>query len=435
MASPGIVASPDILAVLKGFDPDVEEILANSGHVALYKMVAESQAWDYKDVEGSLFLLKRRGTPRFRMMVLNKRSTKNFTEDVHSELHFEIHPPYLMYTHGNSLITGVWFYEQDDLQRFGNILMRVKDVAEMPESAAPADMPQPTAPAESQPAARSASDDDDDGFYDKPTRGSANAQNRQLQPAAFLPKPSGTPTESNLANLLRNAKRKQQQGADQMKPAAQQPAGAPPQPIPPSFFSQPQRAAPQPPPTAGPSQPPVPAPAAPQAAPTASTVHLLVPQVLIPGASTATEQQHLASGQKGGALAKLFANAHKPLVTQPPPQQPPPPPPQPQQLGTPPQLHPVPPPHHLAQPPQQSAPPQSAPSQPGPKPAVSSPASQPAARQPPPMPGPAMTAAAGPRSSASASDQERVRRLLTRIAANDELVRLLTVEMRAAGLL
>ncbi|GIL84848.1 hypothetical protein Vretimale_9675 [Volvox reticuliferus] len=416
MASPGIVASPDILAVLKGFDPDVEEILASSGHVALYKMVAESQAWDYKDVEGSLFLLKRRGTPRFRMMVLNKRSTKNFTEDVHSELHFEIHPPYLMYTHGNSLITGVWFYEQDDLQRFGNILMRVKDVAETPEPAAPADMPEPTVPAESLPAARSPSDDDDNGFYDKPVRGAANAQNRQLQPAAFLPKPSSTPTESNLANLLRNAKRKQQQGAEQMKPAAQQPVAVPPPPIPPSFFSQPQRAAPQPPPTAGPSQPPVPAPAAPQAAPTASSVNLFAPHVLIPSASNATEQQHPTSEQKGGALAKLFANAHKPLATQPPPQQ----------LGTPPQQHSVPPPPHLTQPLQQSAQPQ---------PAAAFTPSQPTARQPPPMPGPAMTAAAGPRNTANASDQERVRRLLTRIAANDEIVRLLAVEMRAAGLL
>ncbi|EFJ47163.1 hypothetical protein VOLCADRAFT_61625, partial [Volvox carteri f. nagariensis] len=125
MVSPGVVPNPDVLAVLRGFDPDVEEVLASSGHVSLYTMAVESQQWTRKDVEGSLFLLKRRGTPRFRMMVLNKLSTENYVEDIHGGLDFELNPPYLMYTHGNAEIIGVWFYEQEDLHRVENVLMRI----------------------------------------------------------------------------------------------------------------------------------------------------------------------------------------------------------------------------------------------------------------------------------------------------------------------
>jgi hypothetical protein len=104
-----------------------------------------------KNIEGSLFLIKRRTQPRFQMLVLNKLSTgvcvvppqhqracamqpamlaaraivaarvarqsintlvhvlcgaDNYTEPIHGGLELETNPPYLMYTHGDEEVGG-----------------------------------------------------------------------------------------------------------------------------------------------------------------------------------------------------------------------------------------------------------------------------------------------------------------------------------------
>ena len=155
------------LQILRRMDADVDDVLATAAHVCLYYMHVDTQQWvrwsimpsrsfrseachlrsqARKNVEGSLFLLKRRTEPRFKMMVLNKLSTgafawpsmrhsfhvqlhsaptpypcilfirgfsmphmtkppllsENYVENIHAGLDFEINAPYLMYTHGNS---------------------------------------------------------------------------------------------------------------------------------------------------------------------------------------------------------------------------------------------------------------------------------------------------------------------------------------------
>jgi mRNA-decapping enzyme 1B len=114
------------LKILQRVDPEVDEVLATAGHVCLYYMHVTSQQWTRKNVEGSLFLLKRKSQPRFQMMVLNKLATENYIETIHGSFDFEVNAPYLMYTHGNSEIHGIWFYDEDDLHRLSTLLNRVK---------------------------------------------------------------------------------------------------------------------------------------------------------------------------------------------------------------------------------------------------------------------------------------------------------------------
>eukprot|EP00878_Enallax_costatus_P014277 GHUV01014934.1.p1 GENE.GHUV01014934.1~~GHUV01014934.1.p1 ORF type:complete len:123 (+),score=13.23 GHUV01014934.1:130-498(+) len=89
------------LTVLRRIDSNIEEVLASASAVCLYRMSVEDQQWQRKNIEGSLFLIKRRTQPRFQMLVLNKLSTDNYVENVHGGLEMESNPPYLMYTHGN----------------------------------------------------------------------------------------------------------------------------------------------------------------------------------------------------------------------------------------------------------------------------------------------------------------------------------------------
>ena len=50
-----------------------------------------------KNVEGSLFVVKRRTVPRFEFVVLNRLSVENCREDLLGEFEFELSPPYLLY--------------------------------------------------------------------------------------------------------------------------------------------------------------------------------------------------------------------------------------------------------------------------------------------------------------------------------------------------
>ncbi|PNH05971.1 mRNA-decapping enzyme-like protein [Tetrabaena socialis] len=404
--SPGVVAG-DVLATLRRFDGDVEEVLASSGHVSLYNMSVDAQQWQRKNVEGSLFLIKRRSAPRFRMMVLNKMSTENYVEDIHGGLDFELNPPYLMYTHGNSEIMGVWFYEQEDMTRIEEVLKRIKQHSQAPvPPASPA--ARPAAPVRS-----AGGNGDDDAFWDKGTTPASAAaaqqrlQQQQQQQQLLLAAqqrqvPNAGPAEasSNLANLLRNAQLKQQH-QQVVDPSQAQMTGGP---LPPSFFAQqhqqPQHQHQQHQHQQQPLQrpfiqapPPTPA-AAPLAAASPHAKHAGAYPPAQPQSPMPPPQPLLAppAPPAGGALAKLFANAHKAAP---------------------------PPPAAVLQPP----PPVQAPAPPPPALAPQLPAAAAAAAPPPPA------------ASNGIPDEERVRRLLGRMATNEALLKLLAVEMRAVGLL
>lgn len=245
------------LTVLRRIDPDVEEVLATAGHVCLYHMSVDTQQWARKNVEGSLFVLKRRSQPRFQMMVLNKLCTENYTEAVHGGLEFEVNGPYLMYTHGNSEIHGIWFYEREDLERVSGLLTRLLHTLPKPEYGA-------GGPAVVEPTAA-----DDGSFWDKPRPTAATAKSPALLPFGSIKPGVETPststsfsvpdsilngdTPSNLANLLRKAHAQTQNPVPERAPspfAIPQPAPSPhpvldaqseggPALLPPSFFNKP----------------------------------------------------------------------------------------------------------------------------------------------------------------------------------------------------
>ncbi|KAL4854030.1 Proteasome subunit alpha type-6 [Chlorella vulgaris] len=137
--------------VLKRIDDQVDELLATAGHVALYNFDIPTKCWSRKDVEGSLFLVKRRCQPRFQLMILNKKSavgTDNFVEEVHGGFQCEVQKPYVLYRNrinevqragafavvehllsvSNALslqVVGIWFYDDADCDRISALLHRI----------------------------------------------------------------------------------------------------------------------------------------------------------------------------------------------------------------------------------------------------------------------------------------------------------------------
>ncbi|KAK4375881.1 hypothetical protein RND71_006558 [Anisodus tanguticus] len=113
------------LTVLQRIDPFIEEILITAAHVTLYEFNIDNSQWSRKDVEGSLFVVKRSSQPRFQFIVMNRRNTDNLVEDLLGDFEYEIQVPYLLYRNSTQEVNGIWFYNQRECEEVANLFDRI----------------------------------------------------------------------------------------------------------------------------------------------------------------------------------------------------------------------------------------------------------------------------------------------------------------------
>lgn len=113
------------LTVLKRIDPCVEDILFTAAHVTFYEFNTEQSQWSRKDVEGSLFVVKRNTQPRFQFIVMNRRNTENLVENLLGDFEYEVQVPYLLYRNAAQEVNGIWFYERRDCEDISNLFNRI----------------------------------------------------------------------------------------------------------------------------------------------------------------------------------------------------------------------------------------------------------------------------------------------------------------------
>ena len=123
------------LNVIQRLDAQVEQVIATAGHVALYDFDVGTSEWSRKDVEGTLFLVKRRGSPRFRFVILNKKGADNYWEEVGGGFTCEMQPPYVLYKNSNGEVVGIWFYEKEECEKFANLFQKIVSTFAAPEDA------------------------------------------------------------------------------------------------------------------------------------------------------------------------------------------------------------------------------------------------------------------------------------------------------------
>ncbi|XVF69217.1 hypothetical protein PTKIN_Ptkin11bG0063100 [Pterospermum kingtungense] len=113
------------LTVLRRIDPFVEEILITAAHVAFYEFNTDLSQWSRKDVEGSLFVVKRNTQPRFQFIVMNRRNTDNLVENLLGDFEYEVQDKYLLYCNASQEINGIWFYDARELEEVANLFSRI----------------------------------------------------------------------------------------------------------------------------------------------------------------------------------------------------------------------------------------------------------------------------------------------------------------------
>ncbi|KAM7502312.1 hypothetical protein LguiB_001216 [Lonicera macranthoides] len=113
------------LTVLQRIDPFVEEILITAAHVTFYEFNIDLSQWSRKDVEGSLFVVKRNTQPRFQFIVMNRRNTDNLVENLLGDFEYEIQVPYLLYRNASQEVNGIWFYNARECEEVANLFSRI----------------------------------------------------------------------------------------------------------------------------------------------------------------------------------------------------------------------------------------------------------------------------------------------------------------------
>ncbi|XP_009609014.1 mRNA-decapping enzyme-like protein isoform X1 [Nicotiana tomentosiformis] len=117
------------LTVLQRIDPFIEEILITAAHVTFYEFNIDNSQWSRKDVEGSLFVVKRgcfrSSQPRFQFIVMNRRNTDNLVEDLLGDFEYEVQVPYLLYRNASQEVNGIWFYNQRECEEVANLFDRI----------------------------------------------------------------------------------------------------------------------------------------------------------------------------------------------------------------------------------------------------------------------------------------------------------------------
>ncbi|KAG6478236.1 hypothetical protein ZIOFF_061671 [Zingiber officinale] len=113
------------LTVLQRVDSFVEEILMTAAHVTVYEFNIELNQWSRKDVEGSLFVVKRNAQPRFQFIVMNRRNTDNLVENLLGDFEYEVQVPYLFYRNAAQEVNGIWLYNSPDCEAVTNLFLRI----------------------------------------------------------------------------------------------------------------------------------------------------------------------------------------------------------------------------------------------------------------------------------------------------------------------
>ncbi|KAL0437046.1 UNVERIFIED_CONTAM: decapping enzyme-like protein [Sesamum radiatum] len=113
------------LTVLQRIDPFVEEILITAAHVTFYEFNIDTSQWSRKDVEGSLFVVKRNTQPRFQFIVMNRRNTDNLVENLLGDFEYEVQVPYLLYRNASQEVNGIWFYNPRECEEVANLFSRI----------------------------------------------------------------------------------------------------------------------------------------------------------------------------------------------------------------------------------------------------------------------------------------------------------------------
>lgn len=133
------------MLVLRRWCPDLQSILAIAPFAVLYIFSPDTQAWEKCETQGSLFLCQLQSydsTPRYRVIILNRKNPENWTFDVETSDSIEVTEEYVIVQKtdedGGEQIYGIWIFSDGESKTRELIGATIMQCAEAAEQFAPA---------------------------------------------------------------------------------------------------------------------------------------------------------------------------------------------------------------------------------------------------------------------------------------------------------
>lgn len=134
---------PDLCQVLKRrVDENITDVLSTIRFASHYSFDEAARRWKEKDVEGSFMVIRRKGDPKFQMIMLNKTGPGDYKYDITITLEFEKKDKNLIFFRdpGRS-VQGIWSPFEDQLdEAYKSILEAQKQLIAESQSKALKDL-------------------------------------------------------------------------------------------------------------------------------------------------------------------------------------------------------------------------------------------------------------------------------------------------------
>jgi len=136
----------EMLQSLQQNDPLIDQVVVYSKFVVAYLLQQDgaNPGWRKANIEGPVYVVRRRGTPRFQLLVKNQFSTNDLLDDLHPDWELDCQKNYVFYKveDPSKRIRGLWFHDDNERQRIEGVIEKtLKEVRSQP--AEPQTEPQP----------------------------------------------------------------------------------------------------------------------------------------------------------------------------------------------------------------------------------------------------------------------------------------------------
>mmetsp|Transcript_89282 Transcript_89282/g.255667 ORF Transcript_89282/g.255667 Transcript_89282/m.255667 type:complete len:214 (-) Transcript_89282:134-775(-) len=151
MAQKGIEEArlASMLQSLQANDPMIDHILVYSKFVVAYLLQQDqpNPGWRKANIEGPVYIYRRRVPPLFQLLVKNQFSTNDLLDDMHPQWELDCQNNYVFYKveDPSKRIRGLWFHDDAERQRVEGIIQNILKEMQVQPSRSLAD-PTPVPP-------------------------------------------------------------------------------------------------------------------------------------------------------------------------------------------------------------------------------------------------------------------------------------------------
>lgn len=119
------------VAALQVKDPLIEHVLAYCEYTVAYFLndSGPSRYWEKADIQGPVYLVRRRGIPRYQLLVSDINGSGEILDTLHTEWDLDPQVNYLFYKtqHPSDHIRGLWFHNDLHRQEFTDAIESAKE--------------------------------------------------------------------------------------------------------------------------------------------------------------------------------------------------------------------------------------------------------------------------------------------------------------------